>query len=326
MKVVDDDGIVLDATFSVQTREDGLVSLIFESSGGHEGGPNPRNLQYRQGLNVLLRRLQRLNAIVSEIRVETERTRSLPVIQQRVVIPGRTYPVSMAAVEDVNAFRQEISRYGRKVGQSPEQAAEGGGSSRRLRLLLTGVPAEQSALERLLEGGGSEADAGVASAVVEIVAGRIRSSGQGFLVNQAVRAAVERHAMAWAIDFYRHQGWTVDDVGAIEPYDLRCTLGAEERHVEVKGMTGLGETLILTRNEVVHAQERRYTTDLFVVTGIQIAERESEHPQPSGGFAHVWRNWIPEEQDMKPVGYMYSTGLEGRGTAAKTPWVSVPAH
>jgi hypothetical protein len=58
MKVVDFDGIVLDATFSVQPPEDGVVSLVFESSGGHQSGPNPRNLQYRQGLNVLLRRLQ----------------------------------------------------------------------------------------------------------------------------------------------------------------------------------------------------------------------------------------------------------------------------
>jgi hypothetical protein len=140
MKVVDFDGSVLDATFSVQPPQGGMVSVVFESSGGHEGGPNPRNLQYRQGLNVLLRRSQRLNAVIEEIRVETGRTRLLPVEAQRIVILSRSFLVALSSVEDVDVFRQEISRYGRKVGQSPALAAEGGGSSRRLRILLTGVP------------------------------------------------------------------------------------------------------------------------------------------------------------------------------------------
>src|SRR5262249_53699073 len=161
------------------------VSIVFESSGGHEGGPNPRNLQYRQGLNVLLRRMQLMNAVVAEIRVETERTRLLPVEQQRIVIPGRTFPRVLSSVHDVDAFRQEISRYGRKVGQSPELAAEGGGSSRRLRIFLTGVPADQTVLERQLVGQGVEADAGAIATVVGIAAGRSRGGGQGFLVSQA---------------------------------------------------------------------------------------------------------------------------------------------
>ena len=72
MKVVGFDGTVLDATFSVQPPEHDVISVVFESSGGHEGGPNPRNLQYRQGLNVLLRRLGLMNAIVLEIRVESK--------------------------------------------------------------------------------------------------------------------------------------------------------------------------------------------------------------------------------------------------------------
>jgi hypothetical protein len=77
MKVVDFDGTVLDATILVQPTEVGVASVVFESSGGHEGGPNPRNLQYRQGLNVLLQRLKLLGASVPEIRVETARTRLL---------------------------------------------------------------------------------------------------------------------------------------------------------------------------------------------------------------------------------------------------------
>src|SRR5262245_55476932 len=38
MKVIDFDGTILDATFSVQPPEQGVASVVFESSGGHEGG------------------------------------------------------------------------------------------------------------------------------------------------------------------------------------------------------------------------------------------------------------------------------------------------
>ena len=79
MKVVDFDGNVLDATFLVVLSEQGLVSVVFESSGGHEGGPNPRNLEYRQGAQRTSPASATDERLVNEIRVETERTRLLPV-------------------------------------------------------------------------------------------------------------------------------------------------------------------------------------------------------------------------------------------------------
>jgi hypothetical protein len=326
MKVVDFDGTVLDATFSVQPPERGDASVVFESSGGHEAGPNPRNLQYRQGLNVLLRRLQRMHAVIPEIRVETERTRLLPIEEQRIVIPNRPFPVVLSSVEDVDAFRQEISRYGRKVGQPPALAAEGGGSSRRLRIFLTGVPIDQAALERQLVGQGAEPDTGAVSTVVEIAAGRSRGGGQGFLVSQAVRKVIEEYAVTWAISYYRAQGWTVEDVGSSQPYDLHCTRGTDELHVEVKGTTGLGETVILTRNEVLHVLEWRPNVDLFIVTEIHVENRESDHPIATGGVGHVCRNWRPAEDDLTPLGYDYATGLSEGARAGSwefVPWLSL---
>ena len=309
MKVVDFDGTVLDATFSVQPPENEVMSVVFESSGGHDGGPNPRNLQYRQGLNVLLRRLQLMNAVVPEIRVETGRTRFLPVEHQRIVIPSRPFPVALATVENVDEFRQEISRYGRKVGQPPQLAVEGGGSSRRLRIFLMGLSTDQAVVERQLVGQGIEVDTNAVAVVVGMAAGRSRGGGQGFLVSQAVRKTVEEYAVSWAIRHYRTLGWAVEDVGAIESYDLRCTRGTEELHVEVKGTTGIGESVILTRNELLHALEWHPNVDLFVVTEICVEGRESDHPIASGGIAHVCRKWRPAEEALTPVGYDYATGL-----------------
>jgi hypothetical protein len=321
MKVVDFDGTVLDATFSVQPPEQGVVSVVFESSGGHEGGANPRNLQYRQGLNVLLRRLQLLNAVVSVIRVETERTRLLPVERQAIVIPGRAFPVALSTVGDIDVFRQDVSRYGRKVGQSPELAAESGGSSRRLRIFLLGVSTDRAVLERQLVGQGAEADATAVATVVGIAAGKSRGGGQGFLVSQAVRNAVEEYAVAWAIRYYRAQGWIVEDVGSRESYDLRCTRDTDELHVEVKGTTGLGETVILTRNEVLHALEWHPNMDLFVVTETRVEGRESDHPVATGGVARVWHSWLPDDKSLTPAGYLYATGLSGLASSGL--WVTV---
>jgi hypothetical protein len=227
--------------------------------------------------------------------------------------------MALASVQDVGVFRQEISRYGRKVGQPPSLAAEGGGSSRRLRIFLTGVPTDQAGLERLLVGQGTEADGAAVAAVVGMAAGRSRSGGQGFLVSQAVRRLVEEHALAWAIRHYRAQGWTVEDVGSTQPYDLRCTReGVGELHVEVKGTTGLGETVILTRNEVLHARAWP-SVDLFVVTEIGVEGRDNDRPLASGGVAHLCRAWKPDEEDLTPLGYDCATGLGGSSAS----WVTV---
>lgn len=146
MKIVDFDGTILDATFSVPPPEDDRLSIVYESSGGRAGGPKPRNLQYRQGLNVLLRRLQLIGVVIDEIRVESERTRLLPVDQQRVQIEGRSFPLPLAVLDDVEDLRREISRYGRKVGQSTERAIQSGGSSRRLRIFISGISLEPRCL------------------------------------------------------------------------------------------------------------------------------------------------------------------------------------
>ncbi|WP_344385742.1 protein NO VEIN domain-containing protein [Streptomyces aureus] len=41
-----------------------------------------------------------------------------------------------------------------------------------------------------------------------------------------------------------------------KPYDLRCTRGTEERHVEVKRTTGAATSVELTINKVLHARDQ----------------------------------------------------------------------
>ena len=314
MKVVDFDGAILDATFSILPLEAGIISLDYESSGGsHRGAPSHRNHHYRQGLNVLLQRLQSLNAVIPEIRIETGTARFLPVEKQRIVIPNRPFPVALAAVANMDELRQEISRYGREVGQEAAGSSKGG-SSRRLRIFLTGVPTDQAALEWQLAGRGVEVDAAAVATVVNMAAGKSRG-GQGFLLSQAVRKVIEEYAVGWAIRHYETQGWIVQDVGTTESFDLRCTRdGMAERHVEVKGTTGIGETVILTRNEVRHAREWCPNVDLFIVTEICVEGRDSDKPAACGGQARICNNWQLAQESLTSVGYEYFTDLGNKST------------
>jgi hypothetical protein len=306
VKVIDFDGTLLDASFSVADEGAGW-SLVFESSGGRAGGPNPRNLQYRRGLNVLLARLQMNGAVVSEIRVETERTKRLPVDQQRVRMDGRSFPLVLATVTDLDQLRKEISRCARRVGQDVDQRGRPGGSSRRLRIFLDDATLNLELLERLLQGQGADPDAAAVDAVVAAAAGRPSSLGQGFLISYEARVAIERHAVDTAVRYYEAAGWGVSDVGAVESFDLRCERDGQEVHVEVKGTTGHGERIILTPNEVAHARD--IGTDLFVVTGIELTYSDDRPPVATGGRAHVLAPWAVHAQCLQPVGFFYSTGL-----------------
>lgn len=75
-------------------------------------------------------------------------------------------------------------------------------------------------------------------------------------VDQEAKAAVEALAMNLATEFYS-KTWDVQDVHGTESYDLICRRGREKKHVEVKGTTTDGAEVILTPNEVRHAQDTR---------------------------------------------------------------------
>jgi len=129
-----------------------------------------------------------------------------------------------------------------------------------------------------------------------------RRRGAGYISDPKKRKAIETHAEKLAIAHYESQGWSVEKLG--KPYDLRCTRGTEERHVEVKGTTGAPTSVELTINEVLHARDKDTTVDLYVVSDITVDTRTDPYTASGGEVTH-YLDWEPAEEDLRPRKYEY---------------------
>ncbi len=104
--------------------------------------------------------------------------------------------------------------------------------------------------------------------------------GQGYGLTPEERKAVELHAMALARAHFEREGYRVEDVSATKPYDLVCWKDGVEHHVEVKGTTGDGSSILLTANEVEHARRQFPNVSLFVVSGVVLAQAKARGGVP----------------------------------------------
>ena len=97
MRVHDDTGAELDATFSVETQPDGNPSIVFESRSGRAGQRPDRNSDYNDGLEFILDRLLHvagftINMILLER--EDDLSRGVPEHTRRIPIPEYAYPIT----------------------------------------------------------------------------------------------------------------------------------------------------------------------------------------------------------------------------------------
>lgn len=132
-----------------------------------------------------------------------------------------------------------------------------------------------------------------------------RRSAWGRLKSKAEIDAVDRRAMAVATEHYVAQGWSVEDVSVLHPYDLECRRDTEEVHVEVKGTTMLRhEQIDLTANEV--AQCRSYPNmELALVSGIKLDRSERTRPTASAGTLRVLAPWTIDLGDRRLAATRY---------------------
>jgi hypothetical protein len=130
------------------------------------------------------------------------------------------------------------------------------------------------------------------------------SNRQGRATDPERRKAVELRAMDAAKAFLVNEGYCVADTSSFAPYDLVANKGGRRIYVEVKGTTGRGEEVILTRNEVEHARTHLGECVLFVLHGIEV-EETTRGPVGKGGMQRLVRPWDPAGGPLEPISYWF---------------------
>jgi hypothetical protein len=141
--------------------------------------------------------------------------------------------------------------------------------------------------------------------LLEVPAGP--SSGPGRATTSAeFKSAVEIHAVNYVSQHLEADGWDAKNVGLVESYDLRCARDNEVLHVEVKGTTGNGEAVVLTRNEVQHARDEYPDVALAVVSQIRVEMVADGKIVTSGGVLDLWFPWAIDDGHLECSVYRYA--------------------
>lgn len=170
-------------------------------------------------------------------------------------------------------------------------------------------PADRAALRRAAVAMLEIGDAACRSLALDLVAQIITEpdqqapqGGQGFSTDSLARRAVELHAMELTRAWLEQDGWTVEDRSASESYDFLATRTGVTLFVEVKGTTGDGSLIQLTRLEVEFALKHRAAMALAVVSGIQLARIDGKVLASEGVLA-VRKPWAPVLENLRPISY-----------------------
>ena len=126
------------------------------------------------------------------------------------------------------------------------------------------------------------------------------------LISAEQRRAIEYRAMDLTVEYFACRGWTVADVSATESYDLLVSRGdGATKRVEVKGTTGDGEVVVLTRNEVANALAAFPNVALAVARGIELTGTPAE-PVARGGCLFVHDPWHLDESRLEALAFEYA--------------------
>jgi len=130
-----------------------------------------------------------------------------------------------------------------------------------------------------------------------------RPKGQGRLP-AALRKLVELHAMTFAEQWLKDEGFEFENVSTTDSCDYRARRRGEDWVIEVKGTTGGLSSVLLTRNEVaLHRTSHPYNA-LLVVHGITLLDAETS-PKASGGDMVVFSPWLVEDDRLSALAFEY---------------------
>lgn len=300
--VHDNAGIPIRATYYLHTSS-GTTELIYKARGGSIGAPNEQNADYNQGMDILLARMAACNIVLTDALLDTKVTQQLNLTpEQRRLVTTFPFPIKLAAVADLRRLRVELCTAQRAIGRQP--GARGiGSNTKRIRLIFGGTLFDANMLAATLVPGASVSDVEDELSIAPVFALK-GSSNQGHGLTAAQRRAIELRAMVVARSFLEAEWDSITDVSGTESFDLLCEAESAKLYVEVKGTTGAGESVIVTRNEVAHTRLHFPHTALLVVSGIALADDDGL-PLASGGSLVVIRPWEIDSARLDAIAYDY---------------------
>lgn len=318
MEIYDDDGRRVEATFHAELM-DGQPSVRFDASGGSRGSRT--NAEYNRGLQLVLERLGRGGARLLNVVVESaEALKQFPDPADRQVrVDEAEYSIDLSRRTD---FCQLQIGIGRGAAKIRKPGSKGGGNTQKQLRLYVEFPAPTPVTERWLEALIAQrptlendeivtsAETGADGSVTSRISYARTAGGQGRSTNQLRNRALEEHAMNVAQAYFASEAggaWNVANVASEKRgYDLKCTRGNDELHVEVKGTMNAGDSVILTKNEVNHAHTDPERNVLFVVYLIDAQEQGGQW-RCEGGQMRLLRNWDPYSCGrLEPQQYKYT--------------------
>jgi hypothetical protein len=286
MRVRTVEGRPLDADVAIE-KNGASVSVTFESRGPE------RNTEYIPTFNLVLRRLASLNAVLLDGAVVSSASEVLSPEDRALKIAGRSYPVALAEVDDVDELGNALRSSAAMVGRAANARPRGGNPTKRVKLVFQvddlATFSEENVVSVLI-GGREASDSEQIEQIVRPHKRRV-SDGQGFGLTSPQRRAVEQRAMELARAHYEQRWPCVEDVSMGECFDLRCRNADQELHVEVKGTTGMGKSILLTRNEVGHATALFPRMALFLVKGVTLVEQTPGTWVARDGLTRVIEPW-----------------------------------
>jgi hypothetical protein len=293
--VAADSGELLDAFVTLSHPGNGVVSITFESQGGG------RNTDYIPAHNVVVTRLIKLNATLIDALVVSSETRHLSEEQRRFRLGDGRFPVVLGPTTDPITTARRLRRAAAEVGRRHDATGPGNRAKRvELRFSLANLEnlPDYWLDEQLLFPSG----AGDAKAVLEAARPSAAGDVPPLMRDALARKAVELRAMQVAMEHLRKSWSEVADVSATESYDVRCRSKGSELHVEVKGTTSNGASVVVTRNEVEHARAVYPSIALFVVSNI-LLQRRGDAVIATGGVLRSYDPWIVDAHDLRPLAF-----------------------
>ena len=131
-----------------------------------------------------------------------------------------------------------------------------------------------------------------------------KAVSQGFGLSGPERRVVELRAMEVAREWLVSEGYKVKDVSATDSCDYLATKSRVKIFVEVKGTTGQGLAVNLTKNEVALHKAKYPNTMLLIVSRIDL-DKAADPPIATGGTLKVTSPWKIIDEQLTALSYQY---------------------